>query len=274
VDKPAGITSHDVIALARRQLNMTRIGHAGTLDPRATGLLLLLVGGATRLLPYLEGEPKEYHATISFGTETSTDDAGGEIVHSAPVPAEPEVRDAVLKLTGEIEQIPPAFSAKLLDGTRAYRAARKGRPVTLRAQRVFVESWDDLRFADAELHARITCAGGTYIRALARDLGRLCNSAAHLKSLRRTRAGCHHVSAAAGAREISADGILPPITALPSMYRVVLTDEEAQMARHGRMLPAHSDSARAALVDSDGQLVAVAVHRDGNWQPRVVLGDV
>src|SRR5512142_3439574 len=129
VDKPAGMTSHDGVARARRALGTSRIGHAGTLDPFATGLLVLLVGKATRLLPYLDGEPKVYDATIRFGAETATDDCTGEVVREAPLPAAGAVDVAMQSLTGEIEQRPPAYSAKKVEGRRAYKAARRGEAV-------------------------------------------------------------------------------------------------------------------------------------------------
>ena len=138
VDKPAGVTSHDVVARARRVLRERRIGHLGTLDPFATGLLVLLVGRATRLAQYLDGEPKEYEATVAFGAGTETDDATGAVTVTAPLPASADVRHAVEQLTGPLEQMPPAYSAKQVDGERSYAAARAGRTLALRAVPVHV----------------------------------------------------------------------------------------------------------------------------------------
>lgn len=189
VDKPAGMTSHDVVQHVRRIYGERSIGHLGTLDPFATGLLVLLLGRATRLATFIDTEPKVYEAVIKFGDETDTDDSTGTVIRSAPAPAEPAIRAAIASLSGKVSQIPPAYSAKSVDGTRAYDAARRGEPLELRPVEVQVHSWDGLRFADDILAATITCSGGTYIRALARDLGRLTSSAAHLESLRRTRVG-------------------------------------------------------------------------------------
>jgi tRNA pseudouridine55 synthase len=189
VDKPAGMTSHDVVQHVRRIYGERSIGHLGTLDPFATGLLVLLLGRATRLATFIDTEPKVYQAVVKFGDETDTDDSTGTVIRSASVPSESTVRSAVQTLTGTIAQVPPAYSAKSVDGTRAYDAARRGEPLDLPAVDVTVSAWDVVSFADGALATTITCSGGTYIRALARDLGRLTNSAAHLESLRRTRVG-------------------------------------------------------------------------------------
>ena len=184
------MTSHDVVQHVRRIYGERSIGHLGTLDPFATGLLVLLIGRATRLATFLETEPKVYEARIKFGAETDTDDSTGTVVRTALPPDKREVRLAMKKLTGAISQVPPAYSAKSVDGTRAYDAARRGEPLDLAAVEVTVHSWDLLGDqSDDSVSAVITCSGGTYIRALARDLGRLTSSAAHLESLRRTRIG-------------------------------------------------------------------------------------
>jgi tRNA pseudouridine55 synthase len=197
VDKPAGMTSHDVVQHVRRIYGERSIGHLGTLDPFATGLLVLLIGRATRLATFLDIEPKVYDATITFGSETDTDDATGTVIRTAEPPLESDIRAAVTKLTGKISQIPPAYSAKSVDGTRAYDAARRGAPLDLAAVEVRVHSWEIRELRDATMSAVVTCSGGTYIRALARDLGRLASSAAHLSGLRRVRVGEFDVRQAA-----------------------------------------------------------------------------
>lgn len=189
VDKPAGMTSHDVVQHVRRIYGERSIGHLGTLDPFATGLLVLLIGRATRLATFLDTEPKVYEAVIMFGTETDTDDETGTVIRTAPLPSESDVRSSLETLTGTISQVPPAYSAKSVDGTRAYDAARRGEPLVLPPVDVAVHSWNVRELNSETLSAVITCGGGTYIRALARDLGRLTSSAAHLSSLRRTRVG-------------------------------------------------------------------------------------
>jgi tRNA pseudouridine55 synthase len=197
VDKPAGITSHDVVDIARRAYGERSIGHLGTLDPFATGLLVLLLGRATRLATFIQNDPKVYDATILFGDETDTGDPTGDVIRSAPLPQRQAVLVAIDSLTGDIRQVPPEFSAKKILGAPAYRAARAGAKVVLTASPVTVQEWRIASLTDTELQVSITCGGGTYVRALARDLGRACGSAAHLTSLRRTRSGEFDVAAAA-----------------------------------------------------------------------------
>lgn len=276
VDKPAGITSHDVVARARRALGVRRIGHHGTLDPFATGLLVLLVGRATRLAPFLAGEPKVYEAEVRFGAETSTDDLTGEIVRQAPLPTPESVREAILALTGTIEQLPPSVSAKQVDGERAHAAARAGRPLTLRPVTVTVHSWELHELTPERLVATISCGTGTYIRALARDLGRATGSAAHLVALRRVASGPFSVSGAIHADELQPGArisILPPLHGLPELPREPLDDETVARIRHGGAATATVAGELAALVDSRGALVAIAERVVERWQPRVVLQD-
>lgn len=205
IDKPAGMTSHDVVQRVRRVYGERSIGHLGTLDPFATGLLILLLGRATRLATFIDAEPKIYEAVISFGEETDTDDATGTVIRTAAAPTETAITNAIASLTGPISQVPPAYSAKSVDGTRAYDAARRGEPLDLAAVDVIVHSWRLGPYADGKLSAVITCSGGTYIRALARDLGRMTSSAAHLSGLRRTRAGHFDVADACTLDTLSKD---------------------------------------------------------------------
>ena len=172
VDKPAGMTSHDVVSVARRAVGPSRVGHAGTLDPFATGLLVLLVGRGTRLIPYLDAEPKVYDATIRFGAETDTDDSTGRVMRESALPAPAAVDAALATMVGDLEQRPPAYSAKQVEGVRAYAAARRGRPLDLAPVTVRVHAWTVRERRDAELDVTVICGGGTYVRALARDLGR------------------------------------------------------------------------------------------------------
>lgn len=275
VDKPAGVTSHDVVAIARRALGERRIGHAGTLDPFATGLLVLLAGRMTRLLPYIDGEPKVYEATIRFGAETDTDDATGRTVREAPLPIRADVDRAIAALTGGIDQEPPAYSAKQVGGRRAYDAARQGTPVKLPPARVTVHSWEITRRTTDALDAVITCSGGTYIRALARDLGRQAGSAAHLAVLRRTRSGPFRVTDACGFDALR-DGRcapLPPLHALSSLAVEHLDPAAADRVMRGNVVAATVAGDRAALIGPNDELVAVAVRIGESWQPRTVLRD-
>jgi len=276
VDKPAGMTSHDAVAIVRRAAAVRRVGHAGTLDPFATGLLVLLLGRATRVLPYLAGEPKVYEATIRFGSETATDDAAGEPTRQAAPPDEDAVRAAIPALTGTLAQIPPAYSAKQVGGRRAYDAARAGRPLDLPAATVTVHRWAIDGWDGASLRATITCGGGTYIRALARDLGRATGSAAHLASLRRVASGPFRVADAITVAAIRDGAALPVRSLLAGLADCASDRLDADGVRrvvHGLPVPAMVAGARAALRDDAGHLVAVA-DRDGDqWRPRVVLRD-
>jgi len=189
VDKPAGITSHDVVLMVRRIYGERSIGHLGTLDPFATGLLVLLIGRSTRLANFIVSDPKVYEARIRFGSETDTDDSTGTVTRSADAPASDAVDRAITCLTGEIDQVPPDYSAKSVDGTRAYAAARKGTALALEPVKVRVDEWKIQGRTGDSIDVAITCGTGTYIRALARDLGRMTESAAHLESLRRVKSG-------------------------------------------------------------------------------------
>lgn len=276
-DKPAGVTSHDVVLAARRAFGESRIGHAGTLDPFATGLLVLLFGRATRLLPYLDGVPKEYEATIALGAETDTDDLEGVTVREAEPPTDEAIAEAIGQLTGDLEQIPPAYSAKRVGGKRAYEAARAGDALELAPSHVRVFGWRDVSRYGGTITATISCGGGTYIRALARDLGRLTGSAAHLAALRRVRSGPFHVERAATLESIRSGGanLQPALDALPTIPRVTLDGEAAERVLRGMTVERELQDQSAALVDGrSGALVAYAEADGPRWQPRVVLRKV
>ncbi|MEP6779104.1 MAG: tRNA pseudouridine(55) synthase TruB [Gemmatimonadaceae bacterium] len=279
VDKPAGVSSHDVVARVRRAANTKGVGHAGTLDPFATGLLVVAVGHATRLLPYLDGEPKVYQATFQFGFETDTEDSTGNETCSASHPDWTKLSAAIEKLTGRIAQIPPAFSAKHVDGERAYQKARRGEAVELAPVDIVVHHWAVQAQRENFLDVIITCAGGTYVRSLARDLGRLMNSAAHCHSLRRLQSGkCSATNAVSfdslerGVITHGAVNLVSPLLALQEMTSVVLSRDDEIHIRHGRAINAANEGARAVLVDQLKNIVAIALRTDDDrWQPRVVL---
>lgn len=284
VDKPAGLTSHDVVARVRRAARTKQVGHAGTLDPFATGLLVLAVGHATRLLRYLDSEPKVYLADIAFGTETDTDDATGAVVRTAEIPPPPAIVDAVPSLIGPIEQIPPSYSAKHVDGRRAYELARKGTTVVLEPVQVTVFKWSLLTFHAGVVQARIVCSGGTYIRALARDLGRNSGSAAHCATLRRESSGSalldHALSMDAIEPGSIADGTVPlvnPLGFLQPMEQLTLDAEAQRMLRHGRVLSGASfEHDHVVFLDEAQAILGIGARMAGDtgapsWQPRVVL---
>lgn len=281
VDKPAGVSSHDVVNAARRALGEKRIGHGGTLDPFATGLLVLLVGRATRLLPHLPGDPKVYEALVRFGSETDTEDLLGTVTVEAPLPTRSAMLGALSAMCGTLKQVPPAYSAKRVDGRRAYDRARAGETVELAPVTVRVDRWEvlDLTLADdgehvAEARVRITCGGGTYVRSLARDLARHCGSAAHLTELRRVRSGPFAVEDAVTIAMLR-DGEVtarPALDALPGFPRQPLEDDDVARIVRGIDVPAGVDGAWGALTHAGtGVLVALAERRDDRWQPRVVM---
>ncbi len=275
VDKPAGITSHDVVAAVRRATGLSRVGHTGTLDPFATGLLVILVGRTTRLAQFIRSEPKTYDAAIAFGRETTTDDSTGETRCEAATPGIDRIVSGIERLTGVIEQLPPEYSAKQVEGQRAYAAARRGTPLTLQPVLVHVFDWSVHSYTDGTLHTTISCGGGTYVRALARDLGRAAASAAHLSALRRTHSGAFDVRDAATIADLR-DGqfvVRPARDALADLPFEQLTEDSERAVRHGRAIPAVVPGGRAGLVDRQGVLLAVAEREDDLWHPRVVLAD-
>lgn len=274
VDKPGGLTSHGVVDRVRRAVGTTRIGHAGTLDPFATGLLVLLVGRATRLAPYLDAEPKVYRARIRFGARTTTDDLEGDVVEEAPAPQQAVIDRAIAGLTGNLLQRPPAYSAKQIGGVRAYAAARRGSPLLLEPAPVIVHTWRILDRDGSDLDVEITCSGGTYIRALARDLGEATGSAAHLAALRRQRIGRFDVDRAASLESIEkgAYELVGPTEAVGQLPREVLDDLDARRITHGQSIAARSPGSVAALCHGE-ELLAVAVRDGESWRPKVVMRD-
>lgn len=273
VDKPSGITSHDVVARARRALNTRKIGHAGTLDPMATGLLILGVGAATRLLTFIVGLDKTYEATIRLGVTTDSDDADGAERSRADTAAVAAVSgDAIAKalasLRGPISQVPSTVSAIKVGGRRAYDLARAGEEVQLKARQVTVSRFDVLasRLGDGvlDLDVVVDCSSGTYIRALARDLGADLGVGGHLTALRRTRIGPFSVDAAAS--EITPDAALVPDAEVAAAVLGVfaVSADEARDLRHGKRLVGAASRLAAptpAAIDPDGRLVGIVERR-------------
>jgi tRNA pseudouridine55 synthase len=279
VDKPAGVTSHDIVARVRRAQGTRRVGHAGTLDPFATGLLVCAVGHATRLLPYLEGEPKVYRARVAFGTATTTDDATGAVTAVGPAPDWSHWSAAVGALTGPLAQVPPAYSAKHVDGERAYARARRGETLALPPVPVTVHEWMLHDRGDDWADVTIRCSGGTYVRALARDLGVALGTVAHCATLRRLASGPLHV-----AQAVAGDALVPgarqplcsPLEAMPHLPVLPVDPDTEAALRQGRAVPADQDEARVVLVAGPARrIVGIAerLERGGRvwWQPRVVL---
>jgi tRNA pseudouridine55 synthase len=218
------------------------------------------------------GDPKVYEADISLGSETTTDDLTGDVLRQATPPRPDAVERAMATLTGWIDQIPPSFSAKQKAGVRAHAAARRGAPLDLAPVRVRVDAWEILSPGNP-LRVRVTCGGGTYVRALARDLGRLAGSAAHLTALRRISSGPFALDRAVGPRSITAHSLLPAHAAV-TLPRQLMSDTELEAVRHGRTVAVRTDAPVVALLAPGGDLAAVAVRAGEVFQPKVVLADV
>jgi tRNA pseudouridine55 synthase len=288
VDKPAGLTSHDVVARIRRLAGTRRVGHAGTLDPMATGVLVVGVEKATRLLGYLTLTQKRYDATIRLGQSTSTDDAEGEVTFtasardvSAAALTQHELAQAIAELTGEIQQVPPAVSAIKVDGQRAYKLTRAGAAPELKPRPVSVYEFTvtDVRPAGdlLDVDATVRCSSGTYIRALARDLGDKLGTGGHLTALRRTRVGGYGLDAARTLDQLAERFEVMPLAqaAAAAFPRRDLSADEARRLAHGGRLPAGppgtgTPSPTAAFAP-DGSLVALLAEQDGQARPLAVF---
>ena len=285
VDKPAGPTSHDVVARARRALGTPRVGHTGTLDPFATGLLVLCIGPATRLVEFLVGLPKDYLARVRLGIRTTTDDPEGEVEATSESWRGLEREDALAglePLRGRSVQTPPRFSAKKIAGEAAHYRARRGETVVLEPVEINVLALDLLDWSPPELELRVRCSSGTYIRALARDLGERLGTGAHLSALRRTAVGDFGLVGAITADEMEdpdrvARGWITPAAALGHLPHVEVGPEDAARLAHGQMIPLASASAESEVVDgpvvvfSASQLVAVVEREGDHLRPRKVF---
>jgi tRNA pseudouridine55 synthase len=269
VDKPSGMTSHDAVDLVRRSLGTRKVGHAGTLDPMATGLLVLGVGRATRLLRYLGELPKTYAATGRLGEETDTLDADGEIVRTAPVDVSlAEVERACASLVGESMQTPPAYSAVKVGGRKLYEAARRGEALEAPARLIRVDAFAVSAFDGRDLEARITCSGGTYVRVLVADVGRSLGCGAHLVRLRRTAIGSLRVEDA----HPPGEGALGPVErAVQHLPGIRVGREEARAAAHGRPLGPAGIVGPYAVFDPEDALVGIYRDEGAMGRPEVVL---
>ncbi len=228
VDKPRDHTSHDVVARLRGKLKMKRVGHAGTLDPMATGLLIILLGKATKVSQYLVSLDKEYEGTIELGKVTDTQDADGEVMETRPVPelTEADVKAAIKTFHGDQYQTPPMYSAIKIDGVPLYKSARKGEEIEREPRFIRVMSWDVLRFASPHIDFRLRCTKGTYVRTLGHDLGAKLGCGGHLTALRRTATDKFNVSQALTLDQIQAlslteieQRLIPAREAVPSFVR-------------------------------------------------------
>ena len=285
VDKPAGPTSHDVVAVARRLLGTPRVGHTGTLDPMATGLLLLCVGPATRLVQFLTGLPKDSEASVRLGVSTVTDDAEGDVEATSDSWRElapGAVDDALDALRGRSWQVPPQFSAKKIGGEAAHYRARRGESVELAPVEVDVLELDLLEWQPPELQLRVRCSAGTYVRALARDLGEALGTGAHLTALRRTAIGDFSVEGALVTEALGEPSLverawISPADALAHLPRVEVRSDDAVRLSQGQVVAAADTGAGGPPQDGlvailkERVLVAVAEREGERLRPRKVF---
>lgn len=283
LDKPVGPTSHDVVARVRRTLGTRRVGHTGTLDPFASGLLLICVNRATRLVEYLHGFAKEYVAVAELGRVTDTLDPEGEVVATHRGWAELEadgIATALEELAARRSQLPPVFSAKKVAGEAAHRRVRRGEDVRLEPVPVTIHDLELLRWAPPLLEFRARVSTGTYIRALARDVGEILGVGGHLRELRRTGIGPFRVADAVALDALDdparlAPAWVSPLEALGHLPRVELTADEMQSVLAGRIVPAPEEPALVpgdpVALSSEGRLLAVAQAKEGALQPRKVF---
>lgn len=296
IDKPAGPTSHDMVALARRALATRRIGHTGTLDPFASGLLLLCVGRATRIAEYLSGMDKRYTAIVRLGVSTDTEDATGGILseHDATGITRSDVESALRAQRGEILQTPPAYSAKKVDGVRSYRLAREGRAVELEPVSVTIHHLEITQVETPHVHLDVICSSGTYIRAIARDLGAALGVGAHLTALRRTAVGSYSVDDAISADDLDAisaarrargsvagvadapsdtppPALISTLDALGAMPRIDVSPDDIGNIRHGRTIIRNDAADGVVALAAGGELIAIAHAEGGRVRPRKVF---
>ncbi len=287
VNKPAGKTSFDVVRYVRRATGERRVGHAGTLDPMATGVLLILLGQATRITEYLMDLPKVYRATIRLGVETTTYDREGEVVATAPVEvSEERLREALSGFVGAIMQVPPAHSAVKIDSERAYNRARRGESPVMKARPTRIDRIELLRFAPPDAEIEVECGRGTYIRSLAHDLGEQLGCGAHLASLERTRVGPFAVEACADEEALASafeagtwpDLVQPMDCGLLALPAITLDIEDEKDLRHGQPVDIGenenaSDGVEARTYAEDGSLIGI-IRFDATlalWRPRKIF---
>ncbi len=275
VDKPAGITSHDVVDRVRKIFGTRKVGHGGTLDPEATGVLLVGVGRATRLLSYTQAGAKRYRAVVRFGVTTTTQDASGDVVDEHLVEfGEEELRVALVQFVGEIEQVPPMVSAVKIGGERLYRKARRGEEIAREPRKVTIFSLELVEWQPPEATLHVRCSGGTYVRTLAHDIGRSIGTGAHLLALRRTEAG-GFTEADAIVLDALSEGDLRPLSDAVKELRALEVDaESARRISHGQTLSfavQEFDEMQPVAVFHEGSLLAVYVRKNDRFVPDRVL---
>ena len=283
VDKPVGLTSHDVVQIIRKGTNIRRAGHTGTLDPRASGVLVILIGPAVRLSEYVSASDKRYQAVVRLGTRTDTYDADGRVVSTSPVNiTEQQFEDALKQFIGTIEQVPPPYSAVKIKGRKAYEMAREGEEVDLSPRTIQVYNLELLEWAPPEAVIDVYCSSGTYVRSLAHDLGEALGCGAHLVGLRRTKSGRFTLRDAVPLRKLRehfengtwSQLLIPAAEALSDWPAVELTSDQMEAVRHGHRVPGNSSQGKLARgISEQGELVALLEFDDttNEWQPKKVF---
>ena len=289
VDKEGGMTSHDVVARTRKLLGMKKVGHSGTLDPLATGVMVVGVGKVTRLLGFLKDLPKRYVAEVVFGVETNTLDADGEVTatHDMSEVTLEDIAEAAKDFVGEIEQIPPMVSAVRVSGKRLHEWAREGREVERPPRQVKIDSIEvgegSVESDGPVAKLDVRCGSGTYIRTLAADIGTALGGGAHVATLRRLAVGSFVIEEACDVEQLAdrPPPLLPPAAGLRDYPSIAVDEKEANDVRHGRCLPdrpvpgvddaSQDSSSPFAITDTEGNLLAVFIKRDGLLRPKVVL---
>lgn len=283
IDKPVGLTSHDIVQIIRKGTNIRRAGHTGTLDPRASGVLVILIGPAVRLSEYVSASDKRYQAVVRLGATTDTYDADGRVLSSSPVNVtENQFMDALDSFVGEIEQVPPPYSAVKVKGRKAYDMAREGEEVELQPRKIQVYSLELLEWEPPEAVIDVYCSSGTYVRSLAHDLGEMLGCGAHLVGLRRTKSGRFTLRDAVSLRKLREafdDGswyqyLIPAAEALSDWPAIELTPESADAVRHGHRVPAEDNLSKMARgINEQGELVALLEldAETNEWQPKKVF---
>jgi tRNA pseudouridine55 synthase len=285
IDKPTGMTSHDVVQIVRNGTHIRRAGHTGTLDPRASGVLVVLVGPAERLSEFISASEKRYQAVLRLGLTTDTYDMDGNVLMSSPVNISYEELEETLKtFIGEFDQIPPAYSAIKINGEKAYERARRGEEVEMEPRKVRVDSIELLDWESPEAIIDIQCSSGTYVRSLIHDLGEKLGCGATLVGLRRTKNGRFSLRDAVSLRRLQeafVNGdwyrfLIPAAEALGDWYTVELTLDQVDQVRHGHRVPAVEDAPTdtiARAVSEEGELVALVEYdaEAHEWQPRKVF---
>lgn len=300
VDKPVGLTSHDVVQTVRRGTGIRRAGHTGTLDPRASGVLVVLIGPAVRLSEFVSAADKRYQATLRLGTSTDTYDAEGRVTQSTPVDhiTEDQFNEIIKNYEGEIEQVPPPYSAVKVKGRKAYEHARKGETVELKPRKIHVYNLEVLEWAPPEAVLDVYCSSGTYVRSLANDLGEDLGTGAYLIGLRRTKSGRFTLRDAVPLRQLQdaflagewSRYLIPAAEALGDWPGIELDGDQVEKVRHGHRISAMEDAKEliapenhpyveegnmgmVRAITDQGDLVAIMhyIEEDNEWQPKKVF---